>query len=77
MKRLLSALFLFSAYHCFADPRLPNFFTDHMVLQRGQSIPVWGWAAPNESIVVTLDKQVKKIKTPKSGKWMVKFDPKK
>jgi sialate O-acetylesterase len=75
MKRLLSALFLLSAYHCFADPRLPNFFTDHMVLQRSQAIPVWGWASPNETITVTLDKQVKKIKTPKSGKWMVKFDP--
>ncbi len=37
-----------------ADVRLPKIFGDHMVLQRDQPIPVWGWADAGESIKVTL-----------------------
>ncbi|MDX1963657.1 MAG: chitobiase/beta-hexosaminidase C-terminal domain-containing protein [Pirellulales bacterium] len=37
-----------------ADVRLPRIFSDRMVLQREQPIPVWGWAAPGEQVQVTL-----------------------
>ena len=33
---------------------LPQVFSDHMVLQQGRSVPVWGEAAPKEQIVVSL-----------------------
>ena len=33
---------------------MPQIFSDHMVLQQGRSVPVWGEAAPKEQIVVTL-----------------------
>lgn len=56
-----------------ADVRLPSMFSDNMVLQRDQAIPVWGWAAPGEKITVQINEQVKKITAGKDGKWMVKL----
>ncbi len=31
-----------------AEVSVAPIFTDHAVLQRGQPIPVWGWADPGE-----------------------------
>jgi sialate O-acetylesterase len=36
-----------------ADVRLPQIFGDHMVLQRGRPIVVWGWADPEEKVTVS------------------------
>ena len=36
-----------------AAVRLPQVFSDHMVLQRGQPINVWGWAARRSRICGT------------------------
>ena len=38
-----------------AEVKLPHVFGDHMVLQREQPIPVWGWAAPGEKVSVRID----------------------
>lgn len=54
-----------------AQLRLPAFFGDHMVLQRQQPIPVWGWAKPGEKITVTLDGKSAATKADKTGKWRV------
>ncbi len=35
-----------------ADVRLPRIFGNHMVLQRGRKLPVWGWAGAGESVTV-------------------------
>jgi sialate O-acetylesterase len=32
--------------------RTAGIFTDHMVLQRDQPLPVWGWAAPGRTVNV-------------------------
>lgn len=40
-----------------ADARLHPLFTDHMVLQRATSIPIWGTADPGETINVRLHRQ--------------------
>ena len=58
-----------------ADLKLPGFFTDHMVLQREMSAPVWGWANPGEEITVSFAGQKKTAKVDAGGKWMVKLDP--
>ena len=52
-----------------------SLFSDHMVLQRGQSVPVWGKASPDESITVTFAGQTKTAKTDKDGKWRVILNP--
>jgi sialate O-acetylesterase len=57
-----------------AQVRLPNFFGDNMVLQRNSPVPVWGWAKPNEAVVVQFNRQVKSIKADKTGKWMIRLD---
>ena len=47
---LLVALYLIPAINTQADVTLPAIFSDHMVLQQGTTVPVWGWAAPGESV---------------------------
>ena len=48
-------------------------FGDHMVLQRGRPIPVWGFGRPDDSIVVTLgDQRVEGVVQP-TGRWRVEL----
>jgi sialate O-acetylesterase len=55
-----------------ADVRLPGLFSDDMVLQRGMSVPVWGWGDEGEAVTVTFRGHSLKALV-KDGKWMVKF----
>ena len=60
----------------FADITLPHVFGDHMVLQAGQPVPVWGWAKPGETITVTFAGQKKETTTAaQDGAWKVDLDP--
>ena len=53
-----------------ADVRLNGMFSDHMVLQRGKSVAVWGWAEDGEKVSVTFrGSTVSTVAS--SGKWMV------
>jgi sialate O-acetylesterase len=55
-----------------ADPAAPAFariFTDHAVLQQGGPIPVWGTAAPSQSVIVTLNGQSVNATADAAGKW--------
>lgn len=56
-----------------ADVRLPAVFSDHMVLQRDATVPVWGWADPGEKVTVTIGGQVQAATADTAGKWMVKL----
>ena len=47
--RLLSLFFAISTASTFAELRLPAVISDHMVLQAGQSVPIWGWAEEGEA----------------------------
>ena len=49
-------------------------FGDHMVLQRGVALPVWGWAGPGEAVTVTLGGQTRTATAAACGKWSVRFD---
>ncbi len=61
----------------FADVKPHPLFTDHMVLQAGRECPVWGLAAPDEkvSVSVTGSKEVigGTATADKEGKWSVKL----
>lgn len=50
-------------------------FSDNMILQRGMPVPVWGTAAPGETVTVSIRDQRKQTKASADGKWMVKLDP--
>jgi len=49
-----SMCLLLSPPFCRAEPTLPNLIGDHMVLQQGREIHIWGKADPGEKIVVSL-----------------------
>ena len=75
MKRIgLSLVTLLICSSLYADVKLPQFFSDNMVLQRDKPIPVWGWAGAGENITVRFNNQAKKTKADKNGNWMVKLD---
>jgi len=49
-------------------------FGNHMVLQRNQTMPVWGTAAAGESVTVTLNGASKTIKADADGTWKASLD---
>ncbi|NMA40560.1 MAG: sialate O-acetylesterase, partial [Lentisphaerae bacterium] len=58
-----------------AEVKLPAVFADHMVLQREQPIPVWGWAKPAEKITVSLSTAPTAVTAEttadQNGSWLV------
>lgn len=55
--------------------KLPTVFSDHMVLQQGQPLPVWGRAAAGATVTVTFGKQSAQATADASGQWMAKLTP--
>ncbi len=72
MKTLLS-LFLLSL-PASAALTLPAVFSDHMVLQSGKPVPVWGTADANAEVTVSIAGQKKTAKADAEGKWSLKLD---
>jgi sialate O-acetylesterase len=63
---------LLAAQFAQAEVKLHGLFTDHMVLQRGMAVPIWGWADDGER--VTVEFRGKKVSTTaRGGTWMVKL----
>lgn len=50
-------------------------FTDNMVLQQKQDIPIWGTAEPGGEVSVTLQKQTEKAIVDDNGNWKVTLSP--
>src|SRR5262245_41091676 len=57
-----------------ATVRLPPVFSNHMVLQRDATVPVWGWANPGEEVTVTIAGQTKTATAGPDRKWGVKLE---
>ena len=55
--------------------RLPHVFTDHAVMQRESSVPVWGWGEPGKTVSVGNTWNFKTIRTTvaKDGTWRVEI----
>ena len=51
----LFILFLILSNAAFANITLPNVFSDNMVLQRNTEVKIWGWANPQEEVVISPD----------------------
>ena len=56
-----------------AEVRLPSVIGNHMVLQRGQPVPIWGWDMPGTEVTVTLGNVKATAKADASGKWRVRL----
>lgn len=59
----------------FADVSTPAIFGDHMVLQRNQANPVWGWAEAGEKVTVSIGGQEHTAKADRNGDWKVTLNP--
>lgn len=53
---------------------IASIFSDGTVLQRGESVPVWGWANAGAHVVVQFNGQEKTAVAGDDGKWQVKLD---
>lgn len=54
-----------------AAVKLPQLFQSGMVLQRNQSVPVWGWADAGEKVSVTLKNKTFTAVADAEGRWRV------
>lgn len=48
---------------------VPSIFSNHMVLQQGVPVPVWGYAKPGAKVEVQLASQKATVTADASGKW--------
>lgn len=60
---------------CANTLRLASLFKDHMILQREQTIPIWGWATPGTKITVSLADQNAQATADAAGCWSVQLKP--
>jgi sialate O-acetylesterase len=58
-----------------AAVKLPSFFSDHMVLQRGIPVRIWGSADAGESVRLELEGQSVAVKAGDDGKWVAWLRP--
>ena len=58
-----------------ADVRLPHVIGSRMVLQRDISLPIWGWADPNENVTVKIGENEFSTQASKEGDWKVELPP--
>ncbi len=58
-----------------AELRLPLIFSDGMVLQQGMNAPVWGWAGPEDEVIVRIAGQERRATADSLGRWSVRLEP--
>ena len=74
--RLASAIcIIVCSLNCWADPVLPTLFSDHMVLQQGRKIHVWGKGDPGEKVTVSLAGQSSRAVSDERGNWSIHLPP--
>lgn len=57
-----------------ADVRLPALISDNMVLLEEAPARIWGWAAPQEIVKVSLAGQTAEASADADGRWAVRFE---
>lgn len=63
MKRFIFPILLVITLSASAQLRLPAIIDDHMVVQRNTSVPVWGWAHPDQEIIIKTSWDTTTVKT--------------
>jgi sialate O-acetylesterase len=58
-----------------ADVRVPSLIGDHMVLQQGRKVRVWGTAEPGERVTVTFNGNAARAVADERGRWQVFVGP--
>ena len=70
-KIILLSIFISLSISIFSQLRLANIFGDGMVLQRNDSINIWGWSKPEDEVSVFLQGDEYNTISNKDGKWLV------
>src|SRR5512142_2498026 len=61
--------------HARADVVLPYLIADHMVVQRGRPVHIWGKAEPGEAVAVTFRGAESRAVADPLGRWSVYLPP--
>ena len=56
-----------------AQVRLPRLISNGMILQRNVPVTLWGWAAPNEAIRITMEPESWNIQADDQGYWSLQM----
>lgn len=76
MKTILALLLAVALpAQAFAEVRLPHIFSDHMALQAGKPVPVWGWADPGEAVTLRFAGQTHTATADADGRWRLTLSP--
>lgn len=67
----LTILIALSSITALADIRLPDVIGSSMVIQQKQTIPIWGFAEPGETVTVAFAGQKKTTVAGADGKWRI------
>ena len=54
-----------------ADLKLPSFFSNQMVLQRGKPVSIWGWADANTQVDIAFNGNTVSTKSTDEGNWKI------
>lgn len=71
MRYLVCIVFLLVIKISFANVILPSIFSNHMVLQQQDEVRFWGWASPNEEVIISPSwtSETYKTKTSNQAFW--------
>lgn len=61
----------------YSELKVADIFSSHMVLQSGESLPIWGWSNPGDKVKVSFKDQEVFTTTNKSGQWRINLEPEK
>jgi sialate O-acetylesterase len=77
MQRRIAAaagcLILLFATAAAAEVKPATLFSDHMVLQSGRAVPIWGTAAPGEVVKVIFNGKTSKATAGADGRWRMRL----
>jgi len=76
-KKWIYCLIILIAIFCnslLSQVRLPRIISDGMVIQRDSKVKIWGWASPEEKIVIIFNNKSYNTKADKNGQWKVFLD---
>jgi len=76
-KTAILSLLVFSFLYGSAQIKLPKLISSGMILQRSDTVKVWGWAAASENISLDFNKKKYNTKADKNGNWEIKLLPQK
>ncbi|HEY6371288.1 MAG TPA: sialate O-acetylesterase [Candidatus Sulfotelmatobacter sp.] len=71
---LIASIFTLS-FACYADVTVPALLADHMVVQRGLPVHVWGMAAPHEAVSIAFRGETKAGTADADGRWSIYLTP--